>query len=430
MSLSRDAPHTLAAVTTLARTLATSAKIIAQVIQGASLANSETTLDGAVRDTVYGTLRAYGVIPALFDNLSTRPKTHVLIRALIYAALYALQSERHAKYTVVDQAVRACTLLRQPAAGGFVNAILRTYLRQQNSPSEQPTPNAQVAAQHPQWWIDLLRASYPTQASNILSAGNTAGPMDVRINTRRISRDAWLNQAAQQGVSAQPVGECGARLQQAVPMQALPGFAQGEVSVQDAGAQYAAALLQLQSGQRVLDACAAPGGKTGHLLESAQITLTALDISAKRCERIEQNLQRLGLTAQVCVGDVLQPDTWWDGQKFDRILADVPCSGSGVVRRHPDIKWLRRLGDIDGFAQQQLRILESLWQMLLPGGKLLYVTCSVFEQENSHVIKEFLRRTPAATPDPSTGEYGQQLMPGPDHDGFFYAGLNKRDAQA
>jgi 16S rRNA (cytosine967-C5)-methyltransferase len=214
-------------------------------------------------------------------------------------------------------------------------------------------------------------------------------------------------------------------LEKPVPTERLPGFAQGEVSVQDWGAQRAAELLELQAGQRVLDACAAPGGKSAHILESAEVELTSLDADAGRCVSITRDQERLGLGARVRAADCTAPDTWWDGAAFARILADVPCSASGVARRHPDIKWLRREADIAAFAARQLRILEALWRTLAPGGKLLYVTCSVFPEENDAVVDEFAARTPGAHREPLAAGTAAQLLPGPGHDGFFFARLEK-----
>jgi 16S rRNA (cytosine967-C5)-methyltransferase len=210
-----------------------------------------------------------------------------------------------------------------------------------------------------------------------------------------------------------------------VPVERLPGFAQGEVSVQDAAAQRAAELLDLKPGQRVLDACAAPGGKSAHILERADVALTALDVDAVRCARLQRNLARLSLHADVRTADCTRPESWWDGARFERILADVPCTGSGVVRRHPDIKWLRRADDVASFASRSLAILESLWQRLAPDGKLLYATCSVFVQENEELVEAFLARTPGARALPLPGAQRALWLPGAQHDGFFYALIHK-----
>jgi 16S rRNA (cytosine967-C5)-methyltransferase len=250
--------------------------------------------------------------------------------------------------------------------------------------------------------------------------------MTLRVNRRKRSVEAYLAQLAALGIDARRVGEVAVRLAQPRGVERLPGFAAGEVSVQDAGAQLAAPLLDARDGMRVLDACAAPGGKCAHLLELADLDLLALDRDAERAARIGATHARLGLAAEVRVADAGDPDRWWDGKPFDRVLLDVPCSASGVVRRHPDIKWLRREADLDGFAREQSRLLAALWQVLVPGGKLLYATCSVFAEENGAVIDAFLARHDDARQLPLPGIGGGSLLPDDEHDGFFYALLEKR----
>ena len=258
-------------------------------------------------------------------------------------------------------------------------------------------------------------------------AGNRHPPMTLRVNCRRTSPTEYLALLAQHGIQASPIGSDGVILERPLPVSKLPGFFDGLASVQDAGAQCAAHLLDAKDGMRVLDACAAPGGKSAHLLELAQIDLLALDKNVQRLGLIDENLQRLQLHAHLISGDAAQPTDWWNGKPFHRILADVPCSASGVVRRHPDIKWLRRPGDINEFAQQQLAILRALWQLLERDGKLLYATCSIFERENQQVIDEFLaehadgRQLPLSAPNLNRG----QISPDDQYDGFFYALLQK-----
>jgi 16S rRNA (cytosine967-C5)-methyltransferase len=252
--------------------------------------------------------------------------------------------------------------------------------------------------------------------------------MTLRVNCRRITPADYLALLSQKDIQASLIAPEAVLLEHPVQVGKLPGFSEGLVSVQDAGAQYAARLLDIRDGMRVLDACAAPGGKSTHLLELAQIDLVALDKDEQRLERVRENLHRLQLSAQLLIGDAAQPQDWWDGKQFQRILADVPCSASGVVRRHPDIKWLRRREDIDGFAEQQLRILNALWQLLSKNGKLLYATCSIFARENQQVIAEFLqqhkdaRQLPLSAPNLNEG----QFLPNDQHDGFFYALLCKQ----
>ncbi|MDR1934459.1 MAG: 16S rRNA (cytosine(967)-C(5))-methyltransferase RsmB, partial [Candidatus Accumulibacter sp.] len=274
--------------------------------------------------------------------------------------------------------------------------------------------------QHPAWWLARLRRAYPDDWRGIVAAGNGPPPMTLRVNTRRISVDDYLGQLRAAEMVAEAVGSAGLRLETPVPVERLPGFAEGWVSVQDAGAQRAAELLDPAPGARVLDACAAPGGKTAHLLERAEAEVLALDIDAARAARIVDNLERLGLAAEVRVADCLAADRWWDGRAFDAILADAPCSASGVARRHPDIKALRRESDIRRLARTQSAMLDALWPLLASGGKLLYATCSLFVEENAAQIDAFLaRRTDARR------VAQEQWLPNERHDGFYYALLRK-----
>ena len=402
------------------------ARAVARVRQGESL--SEALPAGrhpAVQDYVYGTLRDYGVGDALLAHLLRRPASDPLVHALLLCALHALRRERRPAHTLVDQAVSACAGLQVGAAKGLVNAVLRNFLRRRDELERLVAADEVAHYRHPRWWIERLRAQYPAHWSAILEAGNGRPPMTLRVNRRRVARDAYLARLREAGLEAEAVGADGVQLARPRPVAELPGFAEGEVSVQDAGAQHAAPLLDLADGLRVLDACAAPGGKTGHLLESADVDLLALDQHPARAERIVQNLARLGLTATVRVADAGAVDEWWDGRFFDRVLLDAPCTGSGVVRRHPDIKWLRRETDIGGFVVQQRRLLDALWWVLAQGGKLLYVTCSVFAEENRLQIADFLARHPDARALPDAPAHDGQLLPTPGHDGFYYASLAK-----
>jgi 16S rRNA (cytosine967-C5)-methyltransferase len=422
----------------LAEALAGAAQRVARVAAGRSLqgemergASQESHAApqdsrAALRDICYGTLRRYGRSQAIVAALSRRPgASDPLVEALLWCALYALESGRYAEYTVVDQAARACNLLQRQGARGYVNALLRSFLRARAGIEARLGADPAARYWHPLWWIERLRAAYPADWERVLAVGNTHPPMCLRVNTRRASVEAYAARLAAQGVGARRVGASALLLERPMPVDRLPGFAAGEVSVQDAGAQHAAGLLELRAGQRVLDACAAPGGKSAHLLETAQVRLTSLDVEAARCADITRNLARLGLAADVRAADCSAPEAWWDGAPFDRILADVPCSASGVARRHPDIKWLRRAGDLAAFAARQARILDALWRVLAPGGKLLYVTCSVFPEENGAVIDAFAARTPGARRAPLPGAAAAQLLPDAEHDGFFYALLEK-----
>lgn len=418
----------------LAEALAAAAARVARVAAGRSLsaelerAGEQPGPDAraALIDLCYGTLRSYGRVQAIVAALSRRARAaDPLVEALLWCALYALESGRYANYTVVDQAARACAALPRPGAKGYVNALLRGYLR------ARPMLESRIAAEpvaryrHPAWWIDRLRTAYPAQWQAVLDAGNTHPPMCLRVNPHRAELAAYAARLTSHGIAAHRLGSAALLLDKPVPVDRLPGFASGEVSVQDAGAQRTAGLLDLRAGQRVLDACAAPGGKSAQILETAAVSLLALDADSTRCLEVTRNLARLGLEATVRAADCSVLETWWDGTPFDRILADVPCSASGVARRHPDMKWLRRATDIAAFAARQARILDVLWRTLAPGGKLLYVTCSVFPEENGAVIDAFAARTPQARRAALADGGPAQLLPDPGHDGFFFALLEK-----
>jgi len=381
----------------------------------------------ALQDLSYGTLRYYGQLRALLGLLLHKPMLDQRIYYVLLVALYQLQYSKAAQHAVVDHAVRSAQMLNQKVSG-LVNAILRNFLRSRDELLEKAALYAEGKYSYPQWWIDELQAQYGERSVAILEAGNRHPPMTLRVNRRRGSTADYRAQLVEQGISARLIEPDALQLVKPVPVDKLPGFFSGLVSVQDAGAQYAARLLDIRDGMRVLDACAAPGGKTAHILEIAAVQLVAVDKDEKRLRRVAENLQRLELSAQLVVGDAAKPEKWWDGKAFQRILADVPCSASGVVRRHPDIKWLRRRTDIAGFASQQLDILCALWRLLAQGGKLLYATCSVFNQENEQVMSAFLaqqqdaHRLPISLPDGGNG----QLLPDEQHDGFFYALLQKQ----
>lgn len=418
----------------LAQALRDAARMVARVAEGRSLADEFARLSeqqsesprSALIDLTHGTLRRYGRVQLIVRELSHRGRSDSLVEALIWCALYALESGRYADYTVVDQAVRACGLAEKWSAKGYVNAVLRGYLRQRASLVARIAADPQSRYQHPLWWIEALRRAHPDHWESVLESGNSHPPMCLRVNRRRQGVDEYQSRLSTSGIASRRIGESALLLERPVPVERLPGFEAGDVSVQDAGAQRAAQCLDLALGQRVLDACAAPGGKSAHILEAADVALTALDVDPARCARVGRNLNRLGVTAAVTTADCTRLGEWWDDIPFDRILADVPCSASGVARRHPDVKWLRRAQDLPAFAARQAAILDALWQALAPGGKLLYVTCSVFPQENEDVVECFVARADGARrlllPD---GEPAQWL-PGPEHDGFYYALIAKK----
>jgi 16S rRNA (cytosine967-C5)-methyltransferase len=381
------------------------------------------------QDMSYGTLRHYGTLQAILARLLQKPLHDESVRHLLLVALYQLVYTHTQPHAVVDHAVKTTQALRKTSAKGLVNAVLRSFLRQrEHLLTDAASASEEGRFSHPQWWIDKLRCQYPEAWEQVLAAGNQHPPMTLRVNCRQTSLAAYMLQLADAGIDARAVGSSGLLLGRPLAVDKLPGFSQGLVSVQDAGAQLAANLLDVSDGMRVLDACAAPGGKTAHLLELADVELTALDHDAKRLQKVEQNLGRLGLRAKCVVGDAAQLSQWWDGRKFQRILADVPCSASGVVRRHPDIKWLRRESDIAQFAVQQAHILDALWHCLEQGGKLLYATCSVFSEENHQQIEAFISRHADARllSLPERAEQGLQLLPDHEHDGFYYALIAKK----
>lgn len=383
----------------------------------------------------YGTLRFLGELRAIVRALAERPLTDGSVEALLWVALYQLIHTGAPAHAVVDAAVRATAQLKRTSAQGLTNAILRTFLRRRDALLGEIANDPEARFSYPRWWIDRVFAEYPQRAAAVLDAGNTRPMLSLRVNRRRLAREDYLRALHAQGIRAHAIGEAGVVLDETAAVSALPGYAAGWFSVQDAGAQLAAPLLEAEDGMRVLDACAAPGGKTTHLAELAALDLAALDIDAARVERTHDNLARLGLAARLIVADAGEPDTWWDGDTFDRILADVPCTASGIVRRHPDGKWLRRETDIAGFVAQQIRLLDALWPCLKRGGVLLYSTCSIFGAENDDQITAFLQRHRDALRIRLTlpAEYaaidGQLLPAAPgaahNHDGFFYALLQK-----
>lgn len=391
-----------------------------------------------VHELAYGTLRHYGTLDALIRALATKPIVDGGLAALVAVALYQLQHARTPAFAVVDQAVAAAAEVARPAAKGLVNAMLRRFLRERDALLARAHGDPVGRWSHPRWWIAQVRSDWPHHWQSILAAGNQRPPLTLRVNTRRTTREALLARFGDAGIGAHPAGAQAVIVDVPRPVSELPGFADGEFSVQDAGAQFAARLLDVHDGMNVLDACAAPGGKTSHLLELCDPKLVALDSDAARLARVRDNLVRLDLADRdvtLAVADAARPDRWWNGVRFDRILADVPCTASGVVRRHPDAKWLRRRSDIAGFAAQQASLLAGLWPLLAPGGLLLYATCSVFSDENEARIAAFLAETPEALRESiSFGEdvphSGGQLLPAPEgaghnQDGFFYALLRK-----
>lgn len=425
----------MSAASTLASELRDAAHLVSRVAAGKSMAGEleripreegSASARGALIDLTHGTLRRYGRSQAIVRELTRHRRPDAPVEALLWCAFYCLESGRYAPYTVVDQAVRACALLEKPGAKGYVNAMLRRFVRERGALEARIGADEEALYRHPLWWIDIVRAAYPSRWGDVLAAGNSHPPMCVRVNRRRTGTAEYGEELAASGIAFRQVGEHALLLEHPVPVERLPGFESGRVSVQDAGAQRAAQCLDLASGQRVLDACAAPGGKAAHMLERCDIELTALDADGARCTRMERNLSRLQLRASIRAADCSELGSWWDGTPFDRVLADVPCSASGVARRHPDLKWLRRARDVPAFASRQAAMLGALWRVLRPGGKLLYVTCSVFPQENDAVIDAFVATAPDALRIALPDAGPAQWLPDEVQDGFYYALIEKK----
>lgn len=417
----------------LSESLAAASRAIGGVLSGANLdtgleAIRSRDLRAAAQDLSFNALRGYGVVDAILERMLERPLTDHGMRALMLAALAELLERPQSAYAVVHQAVEAAALVGQPRGKSLVNAVLRNFLRRAAQIRQEIERTDTGRFRHPAWWIKRVREAYPTRWEQALQAANGHPPMTLRVNLRRADVGRCMQRLAQAKLGARFLGEAAVLLERPCRIDMLPGFVDGEVSVQDKGAQAAAPLIGVEPGMLVLDACAAPGGKAAHILELTDCELLCVDISAKRAVRIEENLSRLRLRGTVRVGDATQPKSFWDGRPFDRILADVPCSGSGIARRHPDIRWLRRESDIGRFAVTQRMMLEALWPLLIPGGTLLYATCSVFPEENGLQIRSFLDRHPEALAVPIVGVVGVedgQILPGDDTDGFYYALLRK-----
>ena len=386
---------------------------------------------GAAADLSYGSLRYYGEVNAYLVKLLEKPLSNAHITALLLVAIYQLLHDKADDFTVVNQAVKAAGDAKPRWAKGLVNGVLRNFLRQKEALKLIINKDEVAIYSYPQWWINKLKAQYPSDWAAILQTGNDHPPMTLRVNARKTSAKEYVQLLTRQNIESTQVGEYAVILQQPLQVSQVPGFVDGVVSVQDYGAQLAAVLLDLTTDTKVLDACSAPGGKTGHILELANVHLTALDNDASRLSRVKSNLERLTLKATLIEGDAA---TYNSEQLFDRILADVPCTASGIVRRHVDIKWLRRESDIASFCKQQAVILANLWQLLAKGGKLLYVTCSIFNEENQQQIDAFLQKHDDATQLPLTLTTERekniqhslgQLIPNSQHDGLFYALLQK-----
>ena len=420
---------------------ATAALILAKVIyDGTSLSqllvDGDDNIDPLVKDLCFGSLRWHERLTAILDQLLTKSlkakdkDIECLLRVGLYQVLYQSTPE----YAAVNETVAAVKGLKKPWAVKFVNGVLRTFLRRKESLLHQADTIDTARYAFPDWLIVSIKKAWPDQWESILEESNMRAPMTLRVNLSQITREDYLAQLVEYEIEAEAHDKVESAVILAKPMSVfeLPGFNEGMVSVQDAAAQLSAGLLDSKPGMRVLDACAAPGGKTGHILEHTKdISMVAIDNAELRLIRIGENLERLGLEADIVLSDAGDTGAWSEAG-FDRILLDAPCSAAGVIRRHPDIKVLRREDDIDQLHEQQIRLLENLWGMLRPGGRLVYATCSIFPTENVAVVKEFMDNHSEAKHVPIDAEwgieqpYGRQVLPGMDSmDGFYYAIIEK-----
>ena len=438
-------------ISTAAAVRASAARIVSETVdQGRSLDEllahdpEEGSARGLKRSLCYGTLRWHLRLLAILKVLAERPPERLQppLRALLEVGLYQLVSGEVAEHAAVSETVSAARALGLPKAAGLVNALLRRFQRERETILRAVDRDLALRTAHPRWFVALLKEQRPEDVEAVLEANNRHPPMWLRVNRLRATPEPVIAalEAAGLTVTRHPYAADALRIDPPVDVRVLPGFAEGLLSVQDAAAQLAVELLAPQAGERILDACAAPGGKTCHVLErtGGRVELTALDRSEVRLRRVRDNLDRLGLEARLLVGDAAEPGGWWDGRPFDRILLDVPCSATGVIRRHPDIKVLRRAADLPALSQRQRGLLDGTWGLLRPGGLLLYTSCSVLEQENQRVVQGFADRHPEALdctaqlaagwpPRPAGTGPGYPILPGEaDMDGFYFACLRKR----
>ena len=378
----------------------------------------------------YGAIRFLGENQFFIRKLINKKITNKKIEALLCVALFQLNHDQSNDFTIVNEAVEAAKFINKSWAGSFVNGVLRNFIRQKDNLKSELKNDEEAFYSYPLWWIRLIKEAYNKDWESILLNGNKHPPLTLRINVRKINLKQYEEKLKSESIKYRVLGDIALELTQPIPVEKIPGFIEGEVSVQDFGAQLAAKLLDLKDGQVCLDACSAPGGKTGHMLEIADIELVSIDQQKERLYKVKENLERLQLHAHLKCADLLAIKSWWNDKLFDRILLDTPCSASGVVRRHVDIKWLRRPRDIEMFAKQQKVMLQAMWQLLKKGGKLLYATCSIFPDENQRVIDDFIKEHSDAkevkwSVDSKYSKYENQLIPSENHDGFFYALFEK-----
>ena len=411
-------------------------KVLETKTQLTHLLQADKDTSSLTKAICYGVCRHYFRLQVLADNLVDKRPKELEVWLVMLIGLYQLQFLEKPEYATVKETVGLLDKLKKTWAKGLVNAILRRFCRERVAILARIETSPDYMLGHPDWFISRMQKDWPDCWQMILSGNDAHPPMSLRVNQQHVLRDEYLKRLADAGISAsaQRFSSVGIVLDSACDVSELPGFADGDVSVQDEAAQLAVTLLALEPGLRVLDACAAPGGKTCHILEAEPglATCVALDIDDRRLKRVQDNLDRLHLQATVCQGDALRPSSWWDGQLFDRILLDAPCSATGVIRRHPDIKLLRTESDIQAITALQAKILRSMWPLLRPGGLLVYATCSVLSQENEGQIADFINKNSDCqfiAGDKAWGHHtghGWQLIPGENNcDGFFYSVLRK-----
>lgn len=434
----------------LSHSLLAASSAVAAVESGQSLTEALAEVHADLRPgaqaLAFYAMRHWGMAKAMRRTLVEREPSSATMYALIGLSLLLLdvsiRSEQetlspgtpvYAAHTLVDQAVEATQWHRSTMTfKGLVNAVLRRFQRERVKVLGQIEGDLEARWNHPRWWIERLQKAYPQDWERLLEAANAHPPLTLRVNLRATTREAVQQAFAEQGIAVTAFGPAGLVLSEPRPITSLPGYAQGWWSVQDAGAQLAAPMLGIADGMQVLDACAAPGGKTAHLLELARPDLTALDVDAARLERVHQNLKRLGLMRRgirLVAESAIKTHIWWDGKPFDAVLADLPCTASGIVSRHPDIRWLRRAQDVPQTAKLAREILDSLWSVVAPGGKLLMVTCSIFPEEGELQAQAFAARHAQAERLSAPGQLLPKL-PEVEHpagsDGFFYALFTRR----
>ncbi|PJC85159.1 16S rRNA (cytosine(967)-C(5))-methyltransferase [Vibrio sp. HA2012] len=423
---------------------AAAARVLFQVVdKGQSLSSALPAAQQTIKprdyallqEICYGVLRYLPRMESIAGQLMDKPLTgkQRVFHHLILVGIYQLAFMRIPAHAAVGETVEGTKTLKGPRLRGLINAVLRNYQRNQEELDTISISHDAGKYGHPGWLLKTLQNTYPEQWESVIDANNSKAPMWLRVNSQHHSRDEYLYLLNQEGIEAIPHQQAKEALKLTLPcdVHKLPGFEKGWVSVQDAAAQLAAEYLQPEDGELILDCCAAPGGKTAHILERTKnCRVIAIDSDNSRLKRVHDNLQRLNLKAEVHCADARQPEQWWQGELFDRILLDAPCSATGVIRRHPDIKWLRRAEDIDSLAALQSEIIDAMWQQLKPGGTMVYATCSVMPQENQEQISAFLSRTPDARTEMSEIGYpGRQILPGEaEMDGFYYAVLYKNSA--